>query len=204
MAYAGDVVVVTADQEWIEEETQKDADLLPYWLFELLTPIKVKATATSMCEGVWFEVESIDNAGVRWHRHGCSQRLQFGKITLDEANDIVVLPWDMVQTTVQDGEEGILYGVKGEFNDVAIVAEIQKRMERLEESATFLGITTDTPEDNGAPLPDNHEAADDEIRNLKDSLSADNDSCSGDLGRRQRRIKKPDGSTVDGYQGLLR
>jgi len=105
MAYAGDVVVVTADQEWIEEEMQKDADPLPDWLFELLTPIKVKATATSMCEGFWFEVESIDDTGVRWYRHGCSQRLQFGKITLDEANDIVVLPWDMVQTTVQDGEE---------------------------------------------------------------------------------------------------
>ena len=201
LAYAGDVVVVKADLEWFEEESQLNTDPLSYWLFELLEPIKVKTTAMSFCEGVWFEVEKIDTEGTRWYRHGDSQRIRYGKLCVDDADEVIVLPWDMIETTI--GEEGVtLYGVKDEFSDM--VAEIeQKRMEAQALSASAIqcmaGSETDVGGDSAGMTNDTADS--DESVRLKDILDAGNASCSGS---RKRRIKKPDGSDALAYKDLLK
>ena len=200
VGYEGDVVIIRADVEWIDEQRERQVDPWQYWLFELLEPIKANACgAMCYCSGVWFDIEELDEDGMRWFKHSFSQRLRIGKLILDELNNIVVLPWEMVRTRVgSDGEA--LFGVKMEFDDI-LEDVVTKRAEALRDSETG-PVNTDSNE----CCANETEDADsfDEVSKLKQCVDATVtcEDIAGKQAQPRRRVVKKNGVVVSGYKAL--
>ena len=124
LAYEGDFVVVEPDAEWIEEESQRGSDPLPFWLFQLLEPIRVGQNRPHcIVNGVWLEFMDVDSDGCRRYIIGESQAIRFMKLLVDGAGDVFVVPWDHTfNAKVIGDDETVVYRFKAHLDDV--IAEI--------------------------------------------------------------------------------
>ena len=143
IAYEGDFVAVEADIEWIEEESERrgGVDPSPYWLMQLLEPIRVGQNRPNcMMNGVWLEFVDVDVDACRRYRLGESQAIRYMKLLVDESGDLFVVAWDHTRNAQLISEyDSVLYRFSADVDDV--IAEILSKYSDQDQSTESIEVT---------------------------------------------------------------